>query len=90
MMLWYAEGGSGRRLLHACVCRKDLGQQLREVLALPGTLQAACGKEVALDAHCPLMVQERLAALLEERKKMGEVIPEQSGSRPTTKGGHKV
>ena len=37
-----------------------------------------------------IAMQERLAALLEERKKMGEVIPEQSGWRPTTKGGHWV
>ncbi|CAL5222381.1 g4737 [Coccomyxa viridis] len=38
--------------------------------------------------HHETVRQERLAALLEERKKMGEVI-QQSGSRPTTKGGHK-
>lgn len=36
------------------------------------------------------MMQERLAALLEERKKMGEVLPEQGGSRSPTKKGHKV
>ena len=37
-----------------------------------------------------LCVQERLAALLEERKKMVEKPLEQSGSKGLAKDGHKV
>ena len=41
-------------------------------------------------AELLLVVQERLAALLEERKKMGESLPEQPASKSPTKNSHRV